>query len=42
MAKEMGPDGDFAGEVVAVSTIASLFTIFVWITVLSALDLLLL
>lgn len=40
MAKEMGPDGDFAGEVVAVSTIASLFTIFVWITVLSALDLL--
>lgn len=40
MAKEMGPDGDFAGEVVAVGTIASLFTIFVWITVLSAAGLL--
>lgn len=39
MAKEMGSDGDFAGEVVAISTIASLFTIFFWITLLSALGL---
>ncbi len=36
MAANMGGDADLAGEFVAVSTIASLFTLFVWIVFLKS------
>lgn len=37
MAKEMGADGDLAGEIVATTSIFSILTIFIWIIVLKSL-----
>lgn len=40
MAKEMSTDGDFAGELVAMGTIVSLASIFLWVLVLASFGLL--
>lgn len=37
MAQQMGGDGPFAAEAVALSTVLSLFTVFIWVTVLNSL-----
>ena len=34
MAKEMKADGDLAGEIVATTSILSIFTIFCWVLIL--------
>ena len=36
MAQEMGGNGDLAGEIVAVTSVISLFTMFIFIFVLSS------
>lgn len=37
MAKELGADGVLAGQIVAVTTVASIFSVFLWVFTLSAL-----
>lgn len=39
MAEQMGADGPFAGEVVAMTTVASMVTVFCWVLLLSGLGL---
>lgn len=39
MAEQMGADGPFAGEVVAITTVASMITVFCWVLLLSGLGL---
>ena len=37
MSQNMGGDGELAGEMLAISTVVSMFTIFFWIVGLNAL-----
>ncbi len=40
MAVEMGADGPLAGEILATTTVLSIFTVFLWVSVLSGMNLL--
>ena len=36
MSQSMGGDGELAGEMLAISTVSSMFTIFLWIIALNS------